>query len=314
MKICKECGRSFHAITHKHLKRHGISVQEYLNTYELKQSDLTSKETRQRLSKKLRGTKVGNNNPSKRKDVKNKISRSLKKRWSDGTYDKRVNGMTDRIKELHHGYKPELHTVTYFAEKEYNKFLSNFQSIKACSRCGKKKVINVHHVDEDHSNFLPSNLEPLCVPCHTSFHYEKQKLPFVSITKIFTFASAHYLPNYNGKCSNLHGHEWKLEVTIKRRMDTKTYMVMDFSYLKKIVNKHIIDSLDHILINDLISIPTAENIMVRIWEVLMFDALLKGIYSIRIWESKDSYSKIGVEDMIRIYKENIEIYLKDYSK
>lgn len=77
----------------------------------------------------------------------------------------------------------------------------------------------------------------------------------IRITKIFTFEAAHVLYNYDGKCKNMHGHSYKLFVTIKGiPMDDvdnhKNGMVMDFGDIKQIVNTHIVDVWDHtVLIN-----------------------------------------------------------------
>ena len=54
----------------------------------------------------------------------------------------------------------------------------------------------------------------------------------IRITKIFTFDSAHQLEDYEGKCRQLHGHTYKLEVTVKGEMG-ENGMVFDFSILKK---------------------------------------------------------------------------------
>ncbi len=59
----------------------------------------------------------------------------------------------------------------------------------------------------------------------------------IRITKIFTFETAHVLYNYDGKCKNLHGHSYKLLVTVKGAInydlsDPKNGMVMDFGDLK----------------------------------------------------------------------------------
>jgi 6-pyruvoyltetrahydropterin/6-carboxytetrahydropterin synthase len=310
---CKICKKKFKVITHKHLKGHGITSDDYLKRFNLTKVDLTSQKTRSKLRSSLKGINAGDANPAKRPEVKKAISETVKKRWREGAYINRINGMIGLFGEKHPNYKPEVHTVTWLAENKWNDFLSLFQSADKCLRCGSSSTkINVHHIDEKHENFLISNLEPLCVPCHTTFHYKRMKQPFISVVKEFTFASAHFLPNYNGKCFNLHGHEWVVQIEVRKRIDRETGMVIDFSILKDIVNRNVIDLLDHCLLNDVIEVPTAENLLVLIWEILMFDALLKGINSIKLWESKDSYAKLGVEGMLSIFTENIEEYLRKY--
>lgn len=80
-------------------------------------------------------------------------------------------------------------------------------------------------------------------------------LNVIRLTKIFTFETGHALWGYDGKCKNIHGHSYKLFVTIKGtpiedENNPKLGMVMDFGDLKKIVNEQIVDKLDHaVLLN-----------------------------------------------------------------
>lgn len=305
---CEICQCLFKTITHTHLKQHDMTIEEYLNKFP--GSKLSSEEMFDVLSKAQKGKKIGDNNPSKRKDVREKIANSVRQKWDNGDYDDRINGMLGAIKELHPGYKPEIHTPLFLAEKNYVALLSQYQDVTRCVRCGSvTNKINIHHVDENHENFLISNLEPLCVPCHTSFHYKKQKQPFLYIGKTMSFAAAHNLPNYKGKCNNLHGHEWSIEIVIRKRIDPKTGMVIDFSKLKQSMDQFIISILDHNYINNIIPNPTAENILVWCWSELMFKAYLKGIEKIKLWESPDSCAILDKVGMLSIFSEKIESYI-----
>ncbi|MBA3900578.1 MAG: 6-carboxytetrahydropterin synthase [Bacteroidetes bacterium] len=80
-------------------------------------------------------------------------------------------------------------------------------------------------------------------------------MSIIRITKQFTFEAAHALYGHDGACRNIHGHSYKLEVTligtpINQPGHPKHGMVMDFSDLKKIVNKEILTPFDHALIID----------------------------------------------------------------
>ena len=75
----------------------------------------------------------------------------------------------------------------------------------------------------------------------------------IRITKKFRFEAAHALYGYDGKCKNIHGHNYNLFVTIigspvKDDSNVKYGMVMDFGDLKKIVNSEIVDKFDHSVI------------------------------------------------------------------
>ncbi len=72
----------------------------------------------------------------------------------------------------------------------------------------------------------------------------------IRITKQFTFETGHALYGYDGKCKNVHGHSYKLSVTvmgqpIKDTSNVKYGMVIDFTDLKKIVKEEIVDVFDH---------------------------------------------------------------------
>jgi len=307
---CKECGREFRAITHTHLEKdHNMTPEQYIKKYP--GTNMVSEETSQKLSSKLKGTKMGDNNPARRPNIKEAISKSVTQKWKNGNYDNRINGMFGKVGELSCRYKSEKRDPLFFAENNYIKFLSEYQDVTKCSRCGaSNKKINIHHIDENHSNFLISNLEPLCVPCHASFHYEKRKLPFISVTKKMTFAAAHKLPFYNGPCFNWHGHEWSIRVMVTKRIDPDTGMVLDFSILKKAIQDSIILKLDHGVINEHIENPTAENMLIWCWEKLMFDSLLKGIEEVSLWETPDSCATLSVKGMLSYMSQNIEEYVK----
>ncbi|MGR7812702.1 6-pyruvoyl trahydropterin synthase family protein [Lacinutrix undariae] len=72
----------------------------------------------------------------------------------------------------------------------------------------------------------------------------------IRITKLFSFETGHALYGYDGKCKNVHGHSYKLSVTvigspINDPNNAKHGMVIDFSDLKKIVKEDIVDVFDH---------------------------------------------------------------------
>jgi len=66
----------------------------------------------------------------------------------------------------------------------------------------------------------------------------------MEICKEFTFEASHVLPNHKGKCSNLHGHSWKLTVYVRGPVDEETGMVVDYGDIKSSIQP-IIDDLDH---------------------------------------------------------------------
>ena len=74
------------------------------------------------------------------------------------------------------------------------------------------------------------------------------------IAKEFSFDMAHMLDGHDGKCKNLHGHTYKLQVEVAGELvaeGAKRGMVMDYADLKTIVKTHILDPMDHAFIYDL---------------------------------------------------------------
>ena len=109
----------------------------------------------------------------------------------------------------------------------------------------------------------------------------------MKITKIFTFDSAHKLPWHKGKCKNLHGHTYKLEVTVEGPLN-EDGIVVDFGEVKKVVKKEILDKYDHKYLNDFFDNPTAEIMAKDFYDVLKLD--LK-IVRLRLWETPNSYAE-----------------------
>lgn len=195
--------------------------------------------------------------------------------------------------------------------------LSDYQDIHKCSLCGTdSKKIDVHHIDENHNNWLITNLEPLCVHCHQKFHYKHYKMPYASITVESHFSSGHFLPSYSGACNRCHAHGWKYSVTVRKRINPDTGMVMDYKDLKKCL-KEMEDIIDHRMLNDILPFePTSENVAVWMWEYLSKRLLLKGIVEIKLYESENCYTTITVEDMLARCKEcrSKDIFIKEIDR
>ncbi|URA09692.1 6-carboxytetrahydropterin synthase QueD [Thermospira aquatica] len=110
------------------------------------------------------------------------------------------------------------------------------------------------------------------------------------LIKEFTFDAAHNLINYNGKCEHLHGHTYKLQVTVEGPKDETTGMVCDFAELKQIVHEYIIQKLDHAYLNDIVPLSTAENLATWIANTLEFPLAQKNLRLVRLvlWETPGS--------------------------
>ena len=100
----------------------------------------------------------------------------------------------------------------------------------------------------------------------------------IRITKQFSFETGHALYGYDGKCKNVHGHSYRLDVTvigspISDASHVKFGMVIDFSDLKKIVKEDIVDVFDHATVFNKITphIELAKELQDRDHNVLLVD-------------------------------------------
>ena len=123
----------------------------------------------------------------------------------------------------------------------------------------------------------------------------------VNVSRIFSFDSAHRLEDYVGKCNNLHGHTYRLELTVRGTPDQRG-IVMDFGDLKAIFKEYYEPILDHQYLND--SLPmvntTAENL--AIWFFDYWEAKVRPAYPavepvcVRIWETESAYVTLPYAD------------------
>lgn len=121
----------------------------------------------------------------------------------------------------------------------------------------------------------------------------------ISVTKVFTFDCAHHLNDYEGKCRNVHGHTYKLEVTVKGVTD-KNGLVIDFHDLNDMVEDKVLSHIDHKYLNEVFDFnPTCENTGLWIWEQIQKEIAGTGcsLEKILLWETPTSFITISKEDM-----------------
>jgi 6-pyruvoyltetrahydropterin/6-carboxytetrahydropterin synthase len=104
------------------------------------------------------------------------------------------------------------------------------------------------------------------------------------VTRSFTFEAAHQLPWHPGKCRDLHGHGYRLEVTVEGPIGPQG-IVIDFADVAAVVEREILVRYDHVYLNDLIDNPTAELIAHDICKSLESAGL--AVARVRLWETDD---------------------------
>ncbi|MDP9441216.1 MAG: 6-carboxytetrahydropterin synthase QueD [Actinomycetota bacterium] len=111
-----------------------------------------------------------------------------------------------------------------------------------------------------------------------------------SVTRTFSFEAAHQLPWHEGKCRRLHGHTYRLEVTVEGPVGDHG-IVVDFADLKEVVEREVVHRYDHQFLNDFLDNPTAELLAVEIWKAV--EAAELGVSRIRLWETPDSFVELA---------------------
>jgi 6-pyruvoyltetrahydropterin/6-carboxytetrahydropterin synthase len=106
----------------------------------------------------------------------------------------------------------------------------------------------------------------------------------VIVRRSFDFEAAHRLPHHPGKCKDLHGHSYRLVVSVERPVDPTSGMAIDFSDLKRVVRGEVVDRLDHKHVNELIENPTAEALALWIWQRL--ESALPGLLEVELHETR----------------------------
>jgi len=144
----------------------------------------------------------------------------------------------------------------------------------------------------------------------------------IRVTKEFDFEMAHALWNYDGSCRNIHGHSYRLFVTLKGTpisdaSDSKFGMVLDFKDLKAMVKGPVVDFFDHSLViyreaeNEILQKvgsmyekvhvfdfqPTCENLVLFIVDTIMkkLPETLE-LHSVKLYETANSYGEWFAED------------------
>ena len=107
-----------------------------------------------------------------------------------------------------------------------------------------------------------------------------------------TFAAAHKLVGYNGKCARLHGHTWRVEAFVIGEKLDENGILADFKMLREKLEK-IIEKFDHSLLNDFKEIgnPTVENLARYIFQNLRELPRNVKLEKVRVWESENSWGE-----------------------
>jgi 6-pyruvoyl tetrahydropterin synthase/QueD family protein len=119
----------------------------------------------------------------------------------------------------------------------------------------------------------------------------RQVTPEVTVSKELVFDSAHYITDHPARCANLHGGRYTLHVKVAGRVDPVTGCVVDYGYLKRVVNRRVVERFDHHSLNyaaaELAWRSTTEMLCVYIWEQLI--DYLPGLTELALYETTQSW-------------------------
>lgn len=132
--------------------------------------------------------------------------------------------------------------------------------------------------------------------------------PHVTVTRILKFNAAHRVHNpalsatenarLFGKCNNpnWHGHNYTLEVSVKGPVDPTTGYVVDLGALRDVVERDVIERTDHRNFNIDVEymqgiIPTTENIIVAMWNIIAPAVKPAVLVRLRLWETDNNYAE-----------------------
>jgi 6-pyruvoyltetrahydropterin/6-carboxytetrahydropterin synthase len=128
----------------------------------------------------------------------------------------------------------------------------------------------------------------------------------VYLTRKSEFSASHhyhnpdFTPEQNrsifGKCNNPHGHghNYTLEVTVKGSVNPQTGFVMDLKDLKEVLNREVLDAMDHRYLNKEVpefahQVPTTENVAIAIWNRLEKKLSVAKLHRVRVYEAPDLF-------------------------
>ena len=101
-----------------------------------------------------------------------------------------------------------------------------------------------------------------------------------------------------GKCANLHGHNYVLEVVVAGEIQDDTGYVFDLKELSDLIHRRVIDEVDHRNLNTDVPwleghIPTAENLALAFWERIRSELPDGMVRKVRLWETDKNWAEVG---------------------
>lgn len=201
------------------------------------------------------------------------------------------------------------HAAEWHAGYFFLPFASTDEADAAAEFLSRELRVNTRHLDagspllrtltradtECLLNNLQSELEAM-PGVWSRFHPDT---PEVTVSKEVVFDSAHFLTDHPAKCSNLHGGRYVLHVKVRGQIDPVTGCVLDYGYLKRVVNTRVVERFDHHTLNyagpELAWRSTTELLSVYIWEQLI--EFLPELTELTLYETPQSWCQYSGPDL-----------------
>jgi len=243
------------------------------------------------LSNKVKGkssSKIGDKNPAKRQDVRDRISETVKLQYKIhreknipyGFGYGKDNYISDKLREKHPNWKGGISQEKKIDDqcfKEYGEKCFICRTIKKEKKNSlEHSNIYIHHLNYIYNDHRIENIIPVCNSCHQKLHRWWKGWILMVQTDI---DYAHHIPDYKGKCFYFHGHTAIIKLGVQGLI-REDGMVIDFKQLKEMLKK-ITDPLDHVYLNYLENNPTTEKLITFIFHQVELE-----LYKIRLKDKR----------------------------
>ena len=221
------------------------------------------------------------------------------------------------VAEFHHGYLflslPKSAEINWLFERLTQEHQIRWVTLDSCTD-KQQSLLRTESLEDAQRLLKLVEPELSDIPCASDRFYAD--VEHATISKELVFDSAHFITDHPGRCVNLHGGRYTVNVKIEGRVDPLTGFVIDYGYLKSVVKKRVIERLDHQNLNyvcsDLGWRSSTELLNIFMWEQLI--EYLPGLCELQTYETTQSYCVYQGPSLERLQKEGISSALKHFAQ
>lgn len=234
----------------------------------------------------------------------------------DVQFDLYVAVIVAHIAEFHHGYLflslPKTANLGWMFECLAKDYQIRWITLDACTDA-KQQLYRTESLQDAQRLLKLVEGQLNEIPCARDRFYAEVEQATVS--KELVFDSAHFITDHPGRCVNLHGGRYTVNVKIQGRIDPLTGFVIDYGYLKAVVKERVTKRLDHQNLNyvcgDLAWRSSTELLNIFIWEQLI--EYLPGLVELQTYETTQSYCVYRGPSLEQMQNQGVSTVLKHFS-